>query len=248
FPHHENEIAQSESFTSVTPFVHYWIHNGLMQLGEDKMSKSSGKLVSIDEALARYSADSLRLWVLSSHYRGPITYSDDIIASIERGRERLLRAASTDLITSATSLLNPAPYRQQFIQAMDDDFSTPQAIAILFDLAHDINRGHTEGMNVRNAHNTFLELAGVLGLKLEFEPVTPDIPLQGVNELAVKYGVDSNGTAGVDLTIRRLLEKRAAVRREKNWQLADEIRNDLKELGITLEDTADETVWRYKKS
>ena len=247
FPHHENEIAQSESFTSVAPFVRYWIHNGMMQLGEDKMSKSSGKLITISEALENYSSDALRLWVLSSHYRGPITYSDEIITSMERGRERLLRARNIDLVASSKSMLNPDSYRQQFIQAMDDDFSTPQAIAILFDLAHDIHRSHTEGIDVRKAHNTFLELAGVLGLKLEFKSIIPDITIQSINDLAIKYGVDSNGLTDVESTINKLLEKRAALRKEKNWQAADAIRNDLKGLSIFTEDTPEGTVWRYRK-
>ncbi len=247
FPHHENEIAQSESFTSVTPFVRYWLHNGLMQLGEDKMSKSSGRLITISETLERYSADAIRLWVLSSHYHSPITYSDEILASMEKGVERLIRAAHVDLETSTTTLIEPASYREQFIEAMDDDFGTPQAVAVLFDLAHEINRGHDEKLDVRKAYHTLWELAEVLGLALTTEPKIPEISSQTLIELAIKYGLDSNETTGVDRTINLLTKKRAELRQEKNWRLADQIRNDLNNLGITLEDTSQETVWRYRK-
>jgi cysteinyl-tRNA synthetase len=248
FPHHENEIAQSESFTSVAPFVRYWIHNGMMQLGEDKMSKSSGRLVTISEALSKFSGDALRLWVLSSHYRSPITYSDEIIASMERGAERLCRAASVTGSESATDSIDARSTQEQFFKAMDDDFNTPQAVAVLFDLARDINKGHDEKLDITMAQETLRKLADVLGLTLKVTPITRDISSQALVELAVKYGVGAADAANIDLQIEGLLEKRYTLRKEKKWQLADEIRNDLKELGITLEDTPSGTEWRYSKS
>lgn len=247
FPHHENEIAQSESFTSVRPFVRYWLHNGLMQLGEDKMSKSSGRLITVSEALAKYSADAIRLWVLSSHYRSPIIYSDEAIASMEQGLERLLHAAHVDLEASATTPIEATSYRERFIQAMDDDFNTPQATAVLFELAREMNRGHTEGLDVRKAYHTLRELADVLGLTLEIEPTAPEIPPQTLIELAAKYGLDAKETTSAERVIVLLTEKRAGLRQEKKWQLADSIRSDLKELGVTLEDSPGETVFRYRK-
>jgi cysteinyl-tRNA synthetase len=247
FPHHENEIAQSESFTSVTPFVRYWLHNGLMQLGEDKMSKSSGRLITVSEALAKYSADAIRLWVLSSHYRSPIIYSDEVIASMERGRERLLHAAHVELGASATTLIEPEPYRERFIQAMDDDFNTPQAIAVLFDLAREINRGHDEGLGIGETQKTLLELAEVLGLTLG-EAAAPDSLVEPLRNLASRYGLNLAGLSDdVEEFIYVLAGKRAEFRQEKKWQLADATRSDLKELGITLEDTPQGTVWRYRK-
>ncbi len=246
FPHHENEIAQSESFTSVTPFVRFWLHNGLMQLGEDKMSKSSGRIIAVSEALAKYSADAIRLWVLSSHYRSPITYSDEAIASMEQGLEGLLHAAYIDHDEAATTLVEPEPYREQFIEAMEDDFNTPQAIAVLFNLARQINRGHTEGLNVLKAYHTLRELAGVLGLTLEVWR-KPEIPFERLIELVVKYGLDAKEATDTDRAISLLNEKRARLRQEKKWQLGDEIRSDLKGLGIALEDTPQGTVWRYRK-
>ena len=247
FPHHENEIAQSESFTSAVPFVRFWIHNGMMQLGEDKMSKSSGRLITIGEALENYSSDALRLWVLSSHYRGPITYSDKIIVSMERGAERLVRAIKVAQHESTTTGINPQPYKEQFIEAMDDDFNTPQAVAVLFDLARDINRGHDEKLDTSEAQEMLGELASVLGLTLDIEAVSLEVPTEKLAELAAKYEADSDENTDAEHIIQSLLERRASSRQAKNWQVADAIRNDLKELSIFIEDTPEGTVWRYRK-
>ncbi len=246
FPHHENEIAQSESFTGVTPFVRHWLHNGLMQLGEDKMSKSSGRLVTIGEALGQHSADAIRLWVLGSHYRSPITYTEEVVAATERGLERLIRAAHLDLEASGPEV-NPEPYRQQFIAAMDDDFNTPQAIAALFELAHDTNRGHDEGLHIGEAHKTLLELADVLGLALALEPAKPEIPAEALRELALKYGLDSQACREAEELVGLLTKKRAALRKEKDWLAADQIRDGLHRLGVILEDAPGRTLWRYGK-
>jgi len=134
FPHHENEIAQSESFTGVKPFVKYWLHNGMVQLGEEKMSKSLGNLITIKEALQKYSADAIRIFALSSHYRSPLTYSEEILEAAEGGVERLLRVISRDDSTGGVGeALDAEPYRKQFVEALDDDFNTAQALGILFD-------------------------------------------------------------------------------------------------------------------
>ena len=252
FPHHENEIAQSESFTGVKPFVRHWLHNGLLQLGEEKMSKSTGKLVTISEALAKYSPDALRLWVLSSHYRSPITYSDENLTATEKGVERLRNTDKLEVKESTAVAIDAQPYRERFIEAMDDDFGTPQAVAAIFDLAREINRGNDEGLHIGNALKTLRGLAGVLGLTLRQEPAELEIPLQLLAELAVKHkavkhDADLKETKDVSIIISSLSEKRLALRRERKWQLADSIRKDLKDVGITLEDTPKGTVWRYKK-
>ena len=251
FPHHENEIAQSESFTGVAPFVRHWIHNGLMQLGEDKMSKSSGRLVTVADALAKYSADALRLWVLNSHYRSPIIYSDESLEAIEKGMERLRRAAHTQSEGSARADIDTDSYRAQFIEAMDDDFGSPQAVAALFDLARDINRAHDDNMGTSEAQRALLDLAGVLGLTLK-ETTALELPAESLLALAAKYSLALDPAAqdvdqGSVRCIELLAEKRAELRRERNWQRADGIRDDLKELGILLEDTPQGTVWRYGK-
>ncbi len=226
FPHHENEIAQSESFTGKKPFVKYWMHNGLLQLGEEKMSKSLGNLITIKEALAKYSADALRLFILSSHYRSPLKYSEEAVQAAERGAERLSQVVSGTGDGTGGKAVEAEPYRQRFIEAMDDDFNTPQAIAALFDLGRDINRGETEGLNVMQARETFQELAGVLGFTLKApEKLSPD------------------ATPFIDL----LIATRNRLREAKQWQLADELRAKLGELGVVLEDTPKGTVWKYKR-
>lgn len=251
FPHHENESAQSESFTGVTPFVRHWVHNGLMQLGEDKMSKSSGMLVSVSQALAKYSADALRLWVLSSYYRSPIIYSDEALEAMEKGIERLRRAAHVESKGPVGAGIQTQTYREQFIEAMDDDFGSPQATAILFDLAREINRGNDEKLDTSEARKILVELAEVLGLTLK-DQASPELSLQLLSELATKYSVDLKGIAGdqklqIESCTERLVEMRNELRRAKKWQLADSIRSDLNELGIALEDTSQGTVWRYRK-
>ena len=165
FPHHENEIAQSECFTGKKPFVKYWMHNGLMQMGAEKMSKSLGNLITIRDALKKYSADAIRLFILSSHYRSPLTYTEEALEAAQGGAERLLRVISRDEATKGKGkALDAKPCYDRFIEAMDDDFNTPQAIASLFDLARDINRAEEAGMNAGKARQTLRELGGVLGL------------------------------------------------------------------------------------
>ena len=169
FPHHENEIAQSESFTGKKPFVRYWLHNGLLKMHETdeaKMSRSLGNLITIREALEKYSADAIRLFVLSSYYRSPLTYSEEALEAAERGAERLLRAAAGRVPRPLGAKLVADTYRERFIEAMDDDFGTAQALAVLFDLARDINRADEAGLDTSKARSTLLELAGVLGLTL----------------------------------------------------------------------------------
>jgi cysteinyl-tRNA synthetase len=251
FPHHENEIAQSESFTGVKPFVRHWIHNGLMQLGEDKMSKSSGMLVTVSDALAEYSADALRLWVLNSHYRSPIVYADETLEATEKGIERLRRAAHTQAEGSARADIDVEGHRQRFIEGMDDDFGSPQGIAVLFDLAREINRAHDEKMDAAEAQKALVELAGVLGLTLR-EPVTPEVSFALLSATAAKYSVDLAGIPEdekqrIESTTGRLVQRRNLLRDEKKYDQADGIRDDLKGIGILLEDTSQGTVWRYSR-
>lgn len=247
FPHHENEIAQSESFTGVTPFVRYWLHNGMMQLGEEKMSKSTGKLVGIGDVLAKYSADAVRLWVLSSHYRSPITYSEENLEAVEKGVERLRTSASIETAKSADRAIDSRPYRERFIEAMDDDFNTPQAIATLFDLAREINRGRDEAMDIGEAQRTLKELAGVLGLTLRSKPAHYEIEMKALIDLAAECDVDVRETRDAISVIELLARKREELRKAKQWQAADKIRSELRQLGVMLEDTPQGTVWRYKK-
>jgi cysteinyl-tRNA synthetase len=252
FPHHENEIAQSEGFTGKKPFAKYWMHNGLVQIGEEKMSKSLGNLVTIKDALVKRSADALRVFILSSHYRSPLSYSEDSLDGAEKGAERLARAANREDSSNTAGVLEAGPFRQQLIEAMDDDFNTAKALGILFDLARDINQAADSGTNISEARQTLKELAGeVMGLKLtnvqmKSGTVTAKeaavLPEEAVNKLFESLKIEV-----FESNIDQLITQRAAYRNMKNYKGADEIRTRLIELGILLEDTPKGTVWRQKK-
>ena len=248
FPHHENEITQSESFTGAVPFVRHWLHNGLLQLGENKMSKSLGNLITVKQALERYSPDALRLFILSSHYRSPLTYSEEVVKAAESGMERL-RQAATDGGKAGGSALDAEPYKSRFTGSMDDDFNTAQALAALFELAREINRGREEKCDVTAAQSTLRELAGVLGFTLE-EPKKPPLETGPFIALLKELSSQFNETPRhdpemkVEQLIQLLIETRENLRKAKQWQLADVIRQRLTGLGIALEDTPQGTIWK----
>jgi len=245
FPHHENEIAQSEAFTGKPPFARCWVHNGLLQLGNQKMSKSLGNLITIKEALAKHSPDAIRLFILSSHYRSPLTVTDDGWDAAEKGVERLRQAARRSSDGNKSSMFDAGDYRLRFIEAMDDDFNSAQAIAALFDLARDINRYAEEGLSITDAQSLLLDLCGILGLKLEEAVIELD-PAPFI-KLAKDSGISIGDGKPASHYIDRLIEKRIEARKSKNWALADKIRKSLAELRINLEDTPKGTIWRYKK-
>ncbi len=241
FPHHENEIAQSEAHTGIAPFAHHWVHNGLLQLGEDKMSKSLGNLVSVEEALQRISADALRVYFLSSHYRSPLQYSDEGSAAMERSMDRFrhaLRPSAEDGDRNGSDAAGPASeeealdaesHRQRFMAAMDDDLNTPQAIAALFDLAREINRERDAGRPVAGDQAVLRQLGGILGL-------TFAEPTAGRDNLAARPFIEL------------LVNTRAELRQARQFALADRIRDELAAQGVLLEDTAQGTLWRYQMS
>ena len=223
FPHHENEITQAESFTGVAPFARYWLHNGLLQMGEDKMSKSLGNLITVKEALERCSPDAIRLFILGSHYRNPLTYSEETLEAAETGMERLRQAVRDRGETGGKAVLDSEPFKRRFTESMDDDFNAAQAIAVLFELAREINRGQEEKLDVAEAQDTLAELARVLGFTLE-EPAKPLLDAEPF--------------------IKLLISVRNDLRQAKEWQLADKIRSHLAELGIALEDSSKGTGWK----
>ena len=227
FPHHENEIAQSECFTGYTPFSRYWMHNGLLQLGSDKMSKSLGNLVSVVEALERYSPDAMRLYFLSSHYRSPLAYSDEGAAAIERSLDRVRRALTPS--HGSGPQVDASSHRSRFANAMDDDLNTPQAVAALFDLARDINRGRDAGQKVDDGQTALRELGGVLGLTFTQRP---------------DNDADLVAAPFIDLLVSVRSELRAA----RQFALADQIRDGLSEQGVTLEDGPQGTQWQRQNA
>jgi cysteinyl-tRNA synthetase len=236
FPHHENEIAQSESFTGKKPFVKYWLHNGLLQMGVEKMSKSLGNLITIRDFLKNYSADALRIFVLSSYYRTPLTYTIEAIEAAQTGDQRLMRVVNKEVAAGKGKALDARPYYDRFIEAMDDDFNTPQAIAVLFDLARDINRVEEEGMDTAKARETLKELGGVLGLTFK----SHDAVVEATTAQAT-------ATAFAPTIIGQFIEERNRLRKDKQWQQADEIRNRLAQLGVIIEDTKTGTTTTYKR-
>ncbi len=223
FPHHENEIAQTEAFTGHAPFARLWLHNAWVKMGEEKMSKSLGNIVSIRQAIDAVGADALRFWILTSHYRKPLTYTEEALQAAKGGVERL-RIAARAAGDGKGEPVDPAQFEARFVEAMDDDLNTPQALAALFDLAKEINRGRDEGRSVSEAQAALLKLAGVLGLRLEEE---------AVSMAAAPF---------IDL----LVEVRQDLRKAKQFALADGVRAKLLDLGVALEDTPQGTVWRKK--
>lgn len=234
FPHHENEIAQSESYTG-KPFARYWVHNGMMQLSGEDMSKSTGNVFTIEQFLGKYDADVLRLLILNASYRSPLTYNEDVIEQAAHALERLkggLRSASPlpDLdLGIAKSLAQAAEQASTgFETAMDDDFNSAGALGHLFELVRAINEARTAGIdqeNLGDAQDTLCKLAGVLGLSL-----------------AQKKHLDAEVAPFIEL----LLEIRRELRTAKQWELSDMIRDRLSEMGISLEDGKGGTVWRIR--
>lgn len=234
FPHHENEVAQSESYLGEEPFARYWVHNGMMQLRGEKMSKSLGNVVTLDSILRRGRADAFRLMVLQSHYRAPLTYSEEVLEAAQSGLQRLRTAAKSQRGTSTETdsdagLTNlTRSIIERFHAAMLDDFDTPRAVAALFDLGRAINRASKEhgSSSIDDARSTLVELAGILGLDL----LNVEIPMGNVDD--------------VDRLMNVLIEIRAQLREDKQFDSADFLRDRLHEEGFILEDTREGTTWK----
>jgi cysteinyl-tRNA synthetase len=236
FPHHENEIAQSEAYLGTEPFARYWVHNGLLNFGGDKMSKSLGNFIRIRELIDRGLAMAFRLLVLQSHYRAPLNFSEEGLEAADRGLDRLRAAAKPRTGNAAVAasgnggedlIALAATTDERFHAAMDDDFDSPVAIAALFDLARAINRAYSENRGdaaTEQARQKLVELAGILGLVL-------DVDEQGATGDAAPF---------IDL----LVSIRDQLRAAKQWQLADVVRSGLAERGITVADGPTGSTWR----
>jgi cysteinyl-tRNA synthetase len=243
FPHHENEIAQSESYTGKT-FARYWVHNGFVMVNHEKMSKSLGNFFTVKEILKKFSPDVVRFFLLSTHYRSPIDFSFERLEESERALNRILNFLNSVEVVKELPLeeggepadLNPAQTKKEFEEAMDDDFNTAKALGTLYDLVKRANPikdraikrqriSKEEREQLLGAAQTVRELLQILGLRLEEEKKGGEIE----EEL-----------------IKLLIEVRSELRKKKEFELADKIRERLKELGITLEDLPTGTV--YKRS
>ena len=228
FPHHENEIAQSEARTGVAPFTRYWAHAGLVTTPEgEKQAHSLGNFTTIQDVVARYDPMALRLYLLSTHYRQTLSFSEEGLAERVRALDRL-RGALEGFEGGGPPAEWADPYRDQFIAAMDDDFNSAAALAALFELVRELNRRRAAGEDVAGGQALLQELAGVLGLKLE--PAS-----------------EGRADAGAEPYIDLLLELRAHLREARQWQLADRVRDGLRERGVIVEDQPGGSVWRLAR-
>ena len=228
FPHHENEIAQSEGATG-EHFVNVWMHNGFVRIDDEKMSKSLGNFFTVREILEQYRPEVIRYFVLNSHYRSPLNYSD---VQLDTARAALdsyytaLRGITPDMSADV------GEYEARFRTAMDDDFSTPEALAVLADVRHSVNRARDKGDDAAasQAAGVLVRLAGMLGI------------LQGDAE---EWLTAADSDDGLDAAaIEELIAARNQARAEKNWAEADRVRDELLEQGVVIEDSAGETTWR----
>jgi cysteinyl-tRNA synthetase len=246
FPHHENEIAQSEGATG-EKFVNLWMHNGFVRVNEEKMSKSLGNFFTVREVLARYRPEVVRFFILNSHYRSPLNYSDENLDEANAALTRLytaLRGLRCDLAISEGEGRSKE-FIARFEEAMNDDFNTPEAIAVLFELAREVNRARNASRDeAENLAGILKRLGGILGL-LQTGP--EEFLKSGAGSLRLETKVGAEFDAGIiwsDERIEQKIQERLEARKNKDWATADRIRNELKEHGIVLEDTAGGTTWR----
>jgi cysteinyl-tRNA synthetase len=241
FPHHENEIAQSEGAYQ-EKFVNYWMHNGFVRVDNEKMSKSLGNFFTVREILKQYDSEVVRFFITRAHYRSPLNYSDQHLDDAKHALTRLYTALKGDPVTAGAIDWNNA-YAQCFRDAMNDDFNTPEAVAVLFDLANELNRSREPRLA-----GLLKSLGGVLGL-LQRDPT--DF-LQGRRDVVVKpSGVSARSETGTvsvitmsEDEIKQKIDLRTDARRAKNFEEADRIRDELLDSGVVLEDTAQGTTWR----
>ena len=230
FPHHENEIAQSECANGCK-FVNYWLHNGFVTINKEKMSKSLGNFLTIDDLLKNYDANTIRFFILTNHYRMPVEFSDESLGAASNGVRRILNAKPSK-IDDTLDITSLAEYKE-FVEAMDDDLNTSKALAVLFDLTNKANK------DVPYAYTLLHKFGETLGFKFEKVQLSEE-------ELRSKLETISNELGETYNTMDEIIEKRKIARTEKNWDIADKIRIALDNVGIVLKDTKDGTIWELK--
>ena len=249
FPHHENEIAQAEAYSGVKPFVKYWMHNGTVNMSGDKMSKSLGNFYTTKELLEKYTADQLRYFILTKHYRSPIEYNEEEIESTNKSLEKLINTKKAldnilkgkyDFVEEEVEvdLLDKVQKKEkEFFAAMDDDFNTALASGVINEIATEINKVINDSdfklsrelfKDLEKVYNIYTKLTDLFGLTLEGAQV--EVESEKFNDL-VEY----------------ILSLREEARENKNYELADKIREDLEDMGIIIKDTPHGFEWKLKK-
>jgi cysteinyl-tRNA synthetase len=240
FPHHENEIAQSEAANG-KPFARYWIHNGFINVNGEKMAKSRGNFFTVRDIANTFDYEVIRFFMLSAHYRSPINFSEDLLEQAQNGLERIYNcldnleyltknAAAMEMTESERELRDRLiGLKEKFIDAMDDDLNTADALAAVFDIVKESNTNINAGNNpskeiIEYAYSLIKELGGVLGI------------------------AQKKQDKSIDSEIQELINKRQQARKEKDWNTADEIRDRLKDMGIILEDTPQGVKWSFRKN
>lgn len=227
FPHHENEIAQSQGATH-KPFVNVWIHGGFLQIDKEKMSKSLGNFVTIRDVLREHEPEVVRYFLVASHYRSPLIFTSDVM---QQSRQALARFYTALRFLPDAPVLQNSRFEEQFSDAMDDDFNTPVALSVLFELAHEIQRLRDKDIELAAQHGALLKtLGGVLGV------------LQSDPEVFFQAGVSVDAAK-----IEALIAARQTARKEKNWAEADRIRAELAAMSIAIEDGPAGTTWKQVK-
>ncbi len=230
FPHHENEIAQSECANGCK-FVNYWLHNGFVTINKEKMSKSLGNFLTIDDLLKTYDNNTIRFFILTNHYRMPVEFSDEALQSAAAGVKRMLNAKRTQ-IDESFDITATSEYKQ-FVEAMDDDLNTSKALAVLFELTNKANKDEA------NAFTILYKLASALGFTFEKQTLSEDELAAVINALNADMG---SAYASMD----DVIAARKTAREEKNWAVADAIRVGLDKQGIILKDGKEGTTWELK--
>ncbi len=230
FPHHENEIAQSECANGCK-FVNYWLHNGFVTINKEKMSKSLGNFLTIDDLLKNYDANTIRFFILTNHYRMPVEFSDEALQAAANGVKRMLNAKRTEIDNNLD--ITQCDEYKQFVEAMDDDLNTSKALAVLFDLTNKANK------DVDYAYTLLYKLAEVLGFTFSKASLSEE-------ELSEKLSTISDELGEKFSSMDEIIEKRKQARAEKNWDIADKIRIALDKAGIVLKDSKEGTTWELK--
>jgi cysteinyl-tRNA synthetase len=243
FPHHENEIAQSEAAAGSAPFARYWIHNGMVNLSGEKMAKSTGHVISLLEALDRYPPAAVRLFYLRTHYRKPVEFTEDAMADAIASLERLW--AFRRRLPAATSATPEEQTLRRFSEVMDEDFDAAGGLAVLFETVREGNRRLDAGEDAGSLAAAYDEMAGVFGVA---EP-SPDLDdlTEDLEALAAAYAVEGGGgLAGAAATLEALVQRRQEAREAREWEVTDGIRDRLAGLGIVVEDTPDGPRWHRR--